>query len=204
MTVDQEAKFKKDMHTTAACRFNAAKRLEARDRSLTRFTALSSAYLIALTILPYVWKLPTEVTDNFNLLTIVFSILILISSLLQYSKNDVVNAEQHHRGALEIKEIHRDLLMAQSPVPQQDLAKFRSRYDLVLQKYSLNHDDVDYMQYQVDRPEDFPWISGLPRCWIIARLTIGRCWRSFGLLVITAFVVCLVFLYAYPSRILSH
>ena len=202
--MEQEHKFQKALHSTAGSRFNAAKRLGSRDRSLTRFTALSSAYLIALTILPYVWKLPLDVTDNFNLLTIVFSILILISSLLQYSRNDVVNAEQHHRGALEIKEILRDLSMTKTPIAPQGLAGFRRRYDLVLQKYSLNHDDVDYLQYQLQRPEDFPWLSGAPRWWIIVRLAAGRCWRPIALLAMTLFVVGLVFLYAYPARISPH
>jgi hypothetical protein len=198
---DPEDKFQKAMHSTAGSRFNAAKRLEARDRSLTKFTAVSSAYLIALTILPYVWRLPTDVTDNFNLLTIIFSILILVSSLLQYSRNDVVNAEQHHRAALEIKEILRDLSMAQSPVAAHDLADFRRRYDLVLQKYSLNHDDVDYLRYQIERPQDFPWLSRIPRAWIMVRLAAGKCWRPTLLLAMTLFVVGLVFLYAYPARI---
>ena len=49
------------LKSTSASRFNAAKRLAAKDRALTRLTAFTSAYLIILTVLPYFMKLPQEV-----------------------------------------------------------------------------------------------------------------------------------------------
>jgi hypothetical protein len=55
------------LKSTSASRFNAAKRLTAKDRALTRLTAFTSAYLIVLTALPYFMKLPQEVTDNLSL-----------------------------------------------------------------------------------------------------------------------------------------
>jgi hypothetical protein len=94
--------------------------------------------------------------------------------------------------------------MAQSPIAPLDLAEFRRRYDLVLQKYSLNHDSIDYLQYQIERPEDFPWLSGIPRAWIIIKLAMGKCWRPIALFVMTFAVLALVFLHAYPARMIPH
>jgi hypothetical protein len=98
----QVQKLLDDMKATAASRFNAAKRLEANDRNLTWITAMTSAYIIALTVLPYFWKLSPRVTDTLNLVTVVLSIVILVSALLHNSKRDAVNAEQHHRSALDV------------------------------------------------------------------------------------------------------
>ena len=84
-----------DMKATAGSRFNAAKRLEANDLTLTWITAMTSAYIIALTVLPYFWKLPQKVTDTLNLTTVVLSVIILVSALLHNSKRDAVNAERN-------------------------------------------------------------------------------------------------------------
>ena len=94
----------KMLKVTAGCRFIAAKRLANHDKKLTRVTALASSYVIGLTILPYFMKLSMQIADLYNLVTVGLSIVILVSSLLQYSNGDVVNAEQHHRSALEINE----------------------------------------------------------------------------------------------------
>ena len=66
-----------NMKSTAAARYNASKRLEERDRSLTRLTAFSSAYLVGLTVLPYFIHLPLGSGDRINLLTLAFGVIIL-------------------------------------------------------------------------------------------------------------------------------
>ncbi|WP_411969144.1 SLATT domain-containing protein [Mesorhizobium sp. CA15] len=86
----------RSLKMTAGSRFNAGKRMEKHDRRLTFLTAMTSAYVIALTVLPYFIKLPVPVTDHLNLFTVVLSVVILISSLLQYSSNNTVKAEQYH------------------------------------------------------------------------------------------------------------
>jgi SMODS and SLOG-associating 2TM effector domain family 5 len=134
-------KFLGSLKSTSAARFHASQRLAARDRNLTRLAAFTSAYVIALTVVPYFMKLLQEMTDNFNLITVGFSIIVLVSSLLQYSSGDVVNAEQHQRCALEIDEIQRDLRVKMPNVTEEELQKFCHRYDLVLQKYSINHEE---------------------------------------------------------------
>src|SRR4051794_35561518 len=63
---------------TSGSRFNAAKRLNSKDRALTRVTAFTSAYLIVLTVLPYFMKVPQEIADDLNLITVVFTIVILV------------------------------------------------------------------------------------------------------------------------------
>jgi SMODS and SLOG-associating 2TM effector domain family 5 len=138
------AKLLKMLKVTAGCRFIASKRLAYHDKKLTRVTAFASAYVIGLTVMPYFMKLPTETTDLYNIVTVALSIIILVSSLLQYSNGDIVNAEQHHRSGLEINELYRLLLLKVDTVTPEELRDFTGRYNAVLQKYSINHDDIDF------------------------------------------------------------
>ncbi|HVE22668.1 MAG TPA: SLATT domain-containing protein [Acidocella sp.] len=94
---------------TTRCRFNASKRLEKRDTSIGWIIAMASAYTIIVSVIPYFFKLPVYVVDSLTLAVVGFSIVTLVSSLLVASRKDAVNAEQHHRSALELNEILRGL-----------------------------------------------------------------------------------------------
>lgn len=159
MDSNQFDELSKSMKVTAGSRFNAAHYLETHDRNLTILTAMTSVYIIAITIIPYFWKLPTKVIDNLNLVTVVLSIVILVSALLQNSRRDAVNAEQHHRSALEINELRRELLVNGSSMPHDDMLKFAAKYSYILHKYSINHSNLDYEKFMADRPDQFPWLG---------------------------------------------
>src|SRR5450759_944028 len=86
-----------EMNITKGSRFNAAERLRRRDRKRTTITAFASVYVVILTIIPTLFHLSDALGNIINVIIIVFSIVILTSSLLQYSSGDPVRAEQHHR-----------------------------------------------------------------------------------------------------------
>ncbi|MBR0884729.1 hypothetical protein ACVMGC_010292 [Bradyrhizobium barranii subsp. barranii] len=201
---EYSAKFLGSLKSTSAARFHASQRLAARDRKLTRLTAFTSAYVIALTILPYFMKLPQEVTDNLNLITVAFSIIILVSSLLQYSSGDVVNAEQHQRCALEIDEIQRDIRIKMPNVTEAELREFCKRYNQALQKYSINHDEVDFMKYQLDRPHEYPWLGFFEQIRFRLKIAYSYHVHTALLIAVTAFLAWLIFFYAYPARLVAH
>jgi hypothetical protein len=162
---------------------------------------MTSAYIIALTVLPYFWKLPQRVTDTLNLTTVVLSVIILVSALLHNSKRDAVTAEQHHRSALEIKEIHREMLARGSAIDTDALLKFVERYSAILQKYSVNHNDLDYKKFQTDRPEQFAYLGKFARLRTLTALAIRDNMQMICLAAITAFCLWLMFFYALPLRI---
>lgn len=186
--------------TTAGNRFNAAKRLEARDRHITWLTAISSVYVIFLTVLPYICKFPKDVTDILNLAVIFFSIIILVSSLIHNSNKDAVNAEQHHRSALEINELYRDVKVAADLSQESQIKEVVQRYNSILQKYSLNHDDIDYMRYQLERPEQFPWLTRRKRVILSIELYWIKHVYIIWSILATALFVWLVFFYALPRK----
>jgi len=166
-------------------------------------TAITSVYIIAITILPYFWKLPTVVTDNLNLFTVVLSIVILVSALLQNSRRDAVNAEQHHRSALEINELLRELSARGSSISTEELIQFGLRYSVVLHKYSINHDQLDYEKFMADRPEQFPWFGLSSRLRVKVFFVLRSNLPLIVLFLISASVVYLVFGYAMPLRVPS-
>jgi SMODS and SLOG-associating 2TM effector domain family 5 len=163
MSSDPLDKLLAAMKTTAGSRFNPAQYLENNDRNLTWVTAITSVYIIAITVVPSFWKLPIGVTENLNLVTMVFSIIILVSVLLHNSRRDAVNAEQHHRSALEISELRRELLTHGSDLESEVFISFSSRYGAILQKYSINHSPLDYHNFMADRPDQFPWMGSISR-----------------------------------------
>lgn len=147
------------MQQTARSRFTAAKRLEHRDRKITRLTGLSSAYLIGLTVIPYFLNLPPVVADHVNLLSVVMAVVVLVSSLLQYSRADATSSEQMHRSALEINELIRELISEPADASREVYLSYSGRYSTLLHKYSLNHDDLDYKAMQLDRPHEHAWMG---------------------------------------------
>lgn len=159
-----------NMKSTAASRFNAAKRLENRERGLTRLTSFTSAYLIGLTVLPYFIKLPPGSGDRINLLTFVLGVVILVASLLQYSARDGVNAEQHYRCGLEIGEMRRRLKIQADSISDADLLAAADSYALILQKYSINHDQSDFDRYRIERKEEAAMLSWTDRIIIPVRI----------------------------------
>jgi len=175
----------KSMKQTASSRFIAARRLERHDKALTRLIAYSSVYVVLLTVLPYFMKLAAHVTDLFNLVTVALSLTILVASLMQYSSAEVVNAEQQHRSGLEINEVRRELLLKETNATAEELLDFTHRYNAVLQKYCVNHDEVDFLKFQLDRPEDFPWVTGWVRFKGMMQLALIRYMPTVILVVVT-------------------
>lgn len=186
------------MSVTAGCRFIAAKRLEERDQGLTRLTAFTSAYVIILTVLPYFMHLKPSVADWLNLFTVGCAIVILIASLLQNASNNIVNAEQHHRSGLEINELWREMDIFKGEIDDRQLKEYSDKYSSILQKYSINHDDIDFRRYQIERPEMYPWMKGRGAWRIKILLVWVKYVPSATLIGISLLVLFILFRYALP------
>lgn len=189
---DKAKELLSNMKSTGAARYNAAKRLEERERSLTRLTAFTSTYVIGLTVLPYFIHLPAGSADRLNLLTFVLGVTILVASLIQYSARDGVNAEQHYRCGLDIGEMRRRLKITADAMDDTTLAGVADEYALILHKYSINHDQVDYEQYQIERSDEATKLSWLDRVSIPIRISYARHLPNAILAIVTALTIWLV------------
>ncbi|MDW9574702.1 SLATT domain-containing protein [Sinorhizobium meliloti] len=148
----------KEMKRTKGARFNASKRLEERAAKRTANTAYASAAVVVLTLLPVFFPVPSIVASAINLTTIGFSIFILASSLLQSAHADPVKADQFQRCALEINSLRRELRSLEA-VDVAELRAHSARFDDILRRYNINHDDVDYEKYRLEHPDEFPQIA---------------------------------------------
>lgn len=149
----------KSMRSTSASRFNASRRLERHDRRLTFLVAFSTCYIIILTILPYFITIAAAKTDIINFYTVCLSILILVASLLQYSSNNGLLVELHHRSGMEIEKVHRDFIGSEANL--KTYVEYNEKYSRALEKYSINHNQMDYDKYVVNNKEKHPWIGCL-------------------------------------------
>ena len=141
------------MGVTAGSRFNAARRMHSIDRSFNYMLSAVSVAVIALTVLPFVYDLELSDQRLVGLFTIAASIAILVLTNIKYGNRDLVIAEQLHRCALEINEVGRRL-----DAEAEKEGKFRSysdEYSAILQKYSVNHEKIDFVEHKVYRRSEY-------------------------------------------------
>lgn len=167
-------KLLKDMKRTKGVRFNASKRLEETERKTTRNTAYASVAVVVITLLPIFFSMGQILENSIALLTVALSIFILASSLLQSSNSGQVKADQFQRCALEVNSLRRELGSAPETA---DIAGFAARYDEILRRYNINHDQVDYDQYRLEHPDEFPALAAEETK--VARSNLSKEWRRY-------------------------
>ena len=104
-----------------------------------------------------------------------------------------MNAEQHQRCALEIDEIQRDLRVKMPDVTEGELQTFCHRYNAVLQKYSINHEEVDFMKHQIDRPHEYPWLGRWEKAKFRVQIVYSKYFSTLMLSIITLSLIWLIF-----------
>ncbi|MCI0998946.1 SLATT domain-containing protein [Ochrobactrum sp. C6C9] len=151
---EARASLLKEMKRTKGSRFNASMRLEERSRKRTRNTAYASASVVCLTLIPSFFEVFDLVEKAISLTTIALSIFILASSLLQSADADPVKADQFQRCALEINSLRREFRSHPDP-SQKTIQEYSVKFDGILQRYNINHEEVDYEKYRLDHPDEF-------------------------------------------------
>ncbi|MBY3443783.1 SLATT domain-containing protein [Rhizobium laguerreae] len=149
-------KLLKDMKRTKGVRFNASKRIEEVERKTTQNTAYASVAVVVVTLLPVFFPMGQTLESSIALITVALSIFILASSLLQSSNAGQVKADQFQRCALEVNSLRRELSAA---LDDADIGVYSARYDEILRRCNINHDQVDYDQYRLEHPDEFPALA---------------------------------------------
>ena len=128
---------------------NAAERLSSRGRRMALLMVVAATLVIALTVLPYLYKLPTRISTDLDVVTLIMAVVILAVALFQVGTNDPAAAEQYRRCGLELGELHRELRNKADSIDENGVATIRMRYDTVLQKYGNDHTAVDLPRHQI-------------------------------------------------------
>jgi hypothetical protein len=82
------------------------------------------------------------------------------------------------------------LLLKNENISSEKLLEFTNKYSAVLQKYSINHSDADFLQFQLERPEMYPWNDFGKRLWI----RIILLWNAYFLSLLLGFMTIFMFL----------
>jgi hypothetical protein len=187
------------MGVTAGSSFIASERLRGRERKVNILIAIASSAVIGFTIAPLLYHISSTATADLDLLSITMSVLIVAIALLQYSTNDAANAEQLHRCALEINELHRELKIKIEAANVSNLSNISKRYGIILQKYSINHATLDFDRYRVRRTEQYT-IGYWEQWGIRLRFFVVSQWPFLGIALIVLLVVAFFFLDLSPAR----
>ena len=191
----------RDLKVTSGCRINAAERLNSRGRRMSLLMVFAAALLIALTLLPYLYKLPSAISADLDVVTLIMAVTILAVALFQYGTNDPAAIEQYRRCGLELGELHRELRNKAESIDENGLTTIRMRYDTVLQKYGTDHTALDLARYQLAHREEFP-NSQLQTAQSVARLLLsGNVLYSILIVAVVAVFFWLLFWHVLPARV---
>jgi hypothetical protein len=161
--VSPQGKLLSDLKVTAGCRFNASARLRRRDKSSNVLVSVYSALLICISVATFALPLGSNVIRYASFGGIVASILLLVMSMKNFAHQFAVEAEQMHRCALEINELRR-LMLARIAASGglKSIEDYSKTYNAILQKWSVNHTEEDYLRYKYKHKWEFPDIADIP------------------------------------------
>jgi hypothetical protein len=70
-----------------------------------------------------------------------------------------------------------------------------------LQKYSINHEEIDFWKYQIEHPEMYPWVGFVDRSAIRVNVLLKMYYLSVVLLFATAGMLALASYGVYQAHI---
>lgn len=143
---------------TREARFMAKKRLERRHKRSYYLISMMSLFVIMLSVLPNIFILETYQTQMLLMITIVNSVFIIITTLVDVSGNYSLQAYWMQKSGRELAAILNRLLRATDK--QKSDPKFieevQIEYQQLLDTCPYDHDDVDYLMVRMYRPKFFP------------------------------------------------
>jgi hypothetical protein len=74
----------------------------------------------------------------------------------------------------------------------------------MLQKYSINHEEVDFMKHQIDRPHDHLWLGWYEKLRFRFQIAYSKYISTGILALISVGLAWLIVFYAYPARLVAH
>jgi hypothetical protein len=160
MAANEEAldSLKRAMDITSCARFQANLRLSARERQSSYVISLLSTFVILLSLIPNVTEVSTKQSQTLLACSIVVSVFIIFTSLLETTGNFHHRAELLHQSARGIVAVLNDvrLLSPHDPNFPAELIRLRQAYRDTLEACPFNHERVDYVYARVERPDLFP------------------------------------------------
>lgn len=145
--------------TTKGCRFAARERLlHTNGWSITSIAVLSTyVIIVSVTLLAFSGHLYETNEKWLNVITIGMSVLVIVFSLIEFSRDHLGTAEKINQSALKIGEIYGKLSakLEIGEVSESDLVAFESEYAAILMDSRLNHTILDLYMFKLSNFREF-------------------------------------------------
>ena len=139
--------FLSKMWNTRGARFVAHERLKARHRMSVFSTSMLSIYLIGLSSITLIGNenIHPDIYKMIPLLVLSLSVFVLVITLIEGSRNYLLNAEKMHSSGMEISEIYGELELAlkSKKADYRLRKKLWADYNKILSKYP-NHEERQF------------------------------------------------------------
>lgn len=146
---------------TKKARFAAAKRMERYYYFSNVSMALTSVSIVGVNLLPFLDGCANK-SNLITILTIIFSVYVLVISLLSTQARFDKKAENYHACGCELTEYNNRLQLyieENKTLNIQDKEELISKYDLIIKQYNLNHSSMDYYRGLIEGGEKIERIT---------------------------------------------
>lgn len=143
---------------TKGCRFNAHARLLAISSASNTSITFLSFYVVLLSLASLVYgnDIPYFINTSISFLSVAISIFIIILTLMESAKNTSVNAERMHKCGIELLSLYNEYNNYIAGVRNKDTdTQYIRQYNMIIARYPENHDEVDFIGFQISHPDDF-------------------------------------------------
>jgi hypothetical protein len=151
--------FKRSVEITRDVRFQANLRLSRRQRGASYIVSLLSLYVIALSLLPNILELRPFQTQLLLACSIVLSVFVIFTSLIDGAQNFFHQGELLHQCARKVATINLELKnidIAADPVKaREQFQAAQTAYHHALDECPINHDNVDFYREVAAKPHLF-------------------------------------------------
>lgn len=162
--------FQRTVEITRDVRFSANLRLIARSRNSGYLTSALSLFVIAISLLPNIVPLQEKGEAVLLSVSIILSVFIIFSSLIDGSQNFYHRAELLHQCARKIASIHLDLktigVLSDEKTILERLKELEAKYRVILDECPVNHDSVDFWAHMARKPHLFERDRGKCPIWL--------------------------------------
>lgn len=151
------------MWKTKSARFNAHRRLKAKQSLSTTATSFLAFYLVVVALIPLVYEanLPPGAPKFLSVVSLIISIFLIMITLLESAKNYSGEADRMQQCALEISKLYNEFQALTMDEISSKRVEFTSRYSTVLKSHELDHKDIDYLRFELMYSSDINVSYGL-------------------------------------------
>ncbi len=147
---------KRRIEITRDIRFKAANGLSKRNTTSMYIISTLSLYVIGIALIPTIFRLETYQNAIISALSIVLSIFIIFTSIIEGTKDHRYLSRVFHECASKLVTLNIEIRDINTDISEDRLCELTNKYNFIIEDCKENHDDVYYYKIISERPDLFP------------------------------------------------